>query len=800
MLAFNYVFVTYIGVYAPDCIPLCYVDNIQLVASTAATLHPGILVLDTFIQAWDLSLDAAKSYGWACSAIDRAHLKAFGYSVQLHCRDLGAQMHYARKPAKGVLKQRLATVAPLWTLLRNSLAKGWFRKLAIRVAIWPKVLHSCESAWIPDSTLDQLRSRCMFALKWNRAGASPVVRWSWKQAIGHDPAFVQLWNVLSNFWKLTRQFTFVQEAWMAVAATGQCGCGFLHAVWSALLALQWSLTDDWILQVGPFTLAWFDLGLDTMKILIAHFWQQTMCPKVAHRKDFHGLQDIDIECSFRSFKVTDAATAELIDTIQDGTFCTASVFSKFDPCRSENCQLCGCPDDLKHRCCDCPRFEEVRRRHAGALQRWTDMPRYFTDHGLVRQNPFLEDHWRFLLTMRDELETYHVHPTIGAHFDIFTDGSCRKPTSSTKRLAAWAAIVMTTNQVLSCGFVPGLVQTIEVAELLSVLSVLNWLLRFQVSALIHSDSAFVVDGLTLLRTSRKVPCRWKHQELWGKALQMICQLDDNQWNIHKVGSHSDPSLVNEPIYEWWIAGNSKADAAASRAFQLSHPAFLSNYDKLCKHHDVQTCLVQEQLAFLHDIAKHTFEGPEHVVFDEEEIPLSTLSLNWSSNESLIFSQIPSDFVFDVQSLGGFTAQFCDSLLSYILDLDMVAVNSRYVTGVELLAGFVFVHQGSVPFAKQSSGQVIYEDPLGIRAGGLQRHTIATALRIFRLAVERILKLAGAQFSCLRTNRVDLGLMVNQRSLLIGWPDQVESVVSVKVRDWFSTRPHRKACDLARPLS
>ena len=210
-------------------------------------------------------------------------------------------------------------------------------------------------------------------------------------------------------------------------------------------------------------------------------------------------------------------------------------------------------------------------------------------------------------------------------------------------------------------------------------------------------------------------------------------------------------------------------------------------------------MVREQLAFLLDIAKHTLENTQDVVFDEEDIPVGSLCLNWVSNESALFSQVDPSFEFTVQNLGGFTAQFSNSILAYLIDLDMVAVNSRFVTGIELLAGFVAVHGGEIPFPKQSSGHILYEDPVNIRAGGLQRHTVATAFRIFKIAIETLLPLAGVQYNCIRSNRVDLGLFVDHWSIHIGWPSHVDQVVSAKVRDWFCNRPYRKACDLARPL-
>eukprot|EP00435_Cladocopium_sp_Y103_P007465 s1296_g2.t1 len=125
-LGFNIVFDCYVRQYAPSCIPWCFVDNLQLLSSVAADLHAGTLVVDAFMEAWDLSLDPQKNFTWATNSRQRALLKAIGHLVRLASKDLGAQMHYSQKPSREVLKQRLESVSHFWTLLRHSSASSWF--------------------------------------------------------------------------------------------------------------------------------------------------------------------------------------------------------------------------------------------------------------------------------------------------------------------------------------------------------------------------------------------------------------------------------------------------------------------------------------------------------------------------------------------------------------------------------------------------------------------------------------------------------------------------------------------------
>ena len=107
--------------------------------------------------------------------------------------------------------------------------------------------------------------------------------------------------------------------------------------------------------------------------------------------------------------------------------------------------------------------------------------------------------------------------------------------------------------------------------------------------------------------------------------------------------------------------------------------------------------MEEQLDFLLELAHATQEQSGFTDMDDECLPVSSLCLQWSPNECDLFTQFPEEGLngLDVQLFGGFTVQFCDSVLQYFLDLEAHQV--RFVTGLELLAGFLVLHGGSIPF-------------------------------------------------------------------------------------------------------
>ena len=801
MLCFNCVFDAYIKVFAPETIPFAYVDNIQLISSTAAMLQPGILVMQTFMDAWDLSLDPDKSYAWSSATTQRTHLRGFGHMVRLSGRDLGAQMTYSKVTRKTVFHQRLDSVAHMWTLLRRSSAPTWFRKLALRMALLPKLLHGCENAWIPRSTLDKLRSRCMFALGWDRAGANPLVRWALMQPTGSDPEFYQLWQVLTCFWRLSRLFPMVRAAWGMTRQADELAPGPLQSMDAALDLLGWCLDADWMLHMDDFVCSWWLLNLDTLKILARHFWQQSLCSRW-NRKDFSGLSSIDVEVSF-SFRTPNLATNELLSTIQDGSFYTSNILAKFDVTKPAKCAWCGVEDDLQHRALHCPRYASVRDEHPDVSGRWPHMTRAFNEHGLVQANPHLWQHWQALMSLPDTTEVFYFEVDRGGPFHLFSDGSCTDGESCIKRLAAWGVIEMSSNRVVARGVIPGLLQTIDVAELTGAVSALRWTLKCHAQVVLHVDSQYVHDGLLALLERGFVPHHWRSQTLWHQALDILRQLDAGQFQVHKVFSHYDEAAAPTCVDEWMIRGNDKADAVASRAHELRPLSFHHNHRSLCQHHDRMTELVHSQLKFLLALAQQDLAEPSrHHNFDIEDLPLGALVQNTEPNDCALAAQFELETInlLPDRCAAGFSRRFSSEILTLLLDCDTTAAHARHVTGVEFLAAYLTLYQGHIPVPRIVNGCQIYEDQDAVVVGGLIRHTIASAIQILRKCLGSIF----AQFGILphlgRANRPDLGLFMSVWSIRVGWPDHVESASRVLVHQWFASRCVRRTCDLARPLN
>ena len=257
----------------------------------------------------------------------------------------------------------------------------------------------------------------------------------------------------------------------------------------------------------------------------------------------------------------------------------------------------------------------------------------------------------------------------------------------------------------------------------------------------------------------------------------------------------------DTVSEWLIHGNRKADDAAGRVFSRCPSEFWSNYLNLCTHHERGKIFVCEQISMLLDVARSVFDARALPDEDQEGTLISSLALQWLPNQSDLAMQFPLDGLnsLSVQQLGGFSAQFSSSVLEFLRSLDYEAPSARYVTGLELLCGFLVLFKGSIPHQRVESGTLLFLDPSTTRAGGLMRHTIASALKIFKIAVEKILSLLEVQYHVSSRCRPDLGVHVKSWSLLVGWPFDVDQKVGEVLKTWFAPRAYRRACDLARPI-
>ena len=795
-LAFNMALDTYLQIYSPTVACPVFVDNIQLVADRLGSLCHGVNILQVFMDAWDIQLDPGKCYAWATSADDRHALRSFGYSTRLAAKDLGAQMVYSKVSRTQVAQGRIAAASEHWQILRASSAPRWAKLLAIRTITWPKILHGVANRLLPLTATDHLRSAAMRALGWDRAGASPHIRWSLMQVPLMDPEFQQLWQVLSTFWRMVHQFPLILDLWLQ----SRCHPGFqsqgpLHVVEQCLGYLDWHIDAQLYLWIQHLRLSFWTLSLESLQILLQHSWRQIVCRKVRHRKDFAGFSSINWEASFRALVYPQMDAAELLATVQDGTFFTSQAKAHFDGEHSGLCCTCQVPDTVTHRALHCPDYQHVRLRYPAEVRLWPQRSVAFTHHGLHPANPLQWDYWGALLSLPDRREEFLDLKVWSDHTFIFTDGSCSSPRTPSKALAAWAVTTMEPPRTLAQGPVPGLVQSIDVAETMAVHAAFLWVLRTGGSATIFTDSQYAFDNFRYLQTHDDVPARWKHQVLWQQAHLTVKQIDPGRITLQKISSHLSAEECASPSEDWTRLGNDFVDQIAKWQNQMRPPDFQQIYQAFCLEEDRARNATRSQQLFLMELAQTSLNRPTES-YDPEVETLNELSADLEANDASLAAQFGPEVLSHQISLGKFSARQVGDLVSWLTAVDLTSPHKCRVTLLELVVGFA-LDGYRMPFTEHQAGG-FFLDSREVPCGVLIRPTLATELAtfsdLFSLVTEHFqLSLDNGLKAC-----PHLRVFRRMPYVCLGWGGSLASRVSSELLRFTSSWPIRYARDLARP--
>ena len=797
MIGFNIALATYLKVYAPQIAAPAFVDNLQLLASSVGTLHHGVGVLSTFLEAWDLKLDPRKSFAWAMSTHDRKFLRLLQYQVLYSAKDLGAQMCYSKLSRSQVAQQRLESVQPLWQILRRSSAPRWNKLLTIRTLIWPKALHGAPNRMVPQTTLKSLRSHAMTALGWNRGGANPIVRWAMMQQPLNDPEFFQLWDSLLTSWRMFRAFDIVRQLWISfVRALHVPGQGPLHVVMQVCDTLGWFLDEDLQMWIHGQPWSFIDMSAAELRLFAVEDWRQTLCARLSHRMDFQGLPTIDTRASF-SFNSKDIAQVELIATLQDGTFYTSSQKAKFDPQFTGFCSRCDVEDTLEHRAIHCPEYAAIRQHFPRQVRQWPTKPTSFTHHGLLPRNPHLWTYWISLANLPDLREAFFRSPVDSGIQCLFVDGSCTEPREPFLSLASWSMVAMEPKTILAGGPLHGVLQSVDRAEVCALHSAAIWALQSPQPTVAFSDSTYALHGFSYLWAHRFVPSHWKNEDLWSQVLNTLLQLAPNHFVWRKVAAHCNLDEAWDPCEEFLYAGNALADETAKR-FNLQRSAdFHECYTALRAHDQQAKYQGRSQLAFLLALAQKDLSIPSSSSTDPEEIPLSALCNEGQPNMANLAAQL-----LDGHLSGSFPDTFplsyVQTLTEWVAGIDITASICRPVTYLELMTGFFLTTNTSFPVPIERSGSCCYVFRDEVVSGGLVRQTAAALILGFRKALDLIFATLAVSVTRTESNRPAAGVIRNLSGIVVGWPSDLASQVDCFLLDWVGSRPVRRACDLARP--
>lgn len=353
--------------------------------------------------------------------------------------------------------------------------------------------------------------------------------------------------------------------------------GALHEVlYQRIQQLGWRVVTGSIVTDG---LGSFDLlHCDWHSLLqrVHSAWTRVVAGRVAHRPTFKAFAQVDRVATRKSVLCLCDYEQGIMRRHLNGSQGDNSVSCKWTSSGSDRCVLCGLPDSMQHRLWECAQAADLRLE----LEPWVldvvdDVPEVCRLHGWTLQSPLQEDWRRYLLSLSSgvpkPLGVMPQHVIV----DLFTDGSCLWPSEPAYRLASFSVIMAPPLdfdncsggfQVLAAAPLAGLVQTAYRAELMGLLTALQFAVWFHWHVRIWCDCESVLTKFELLRQGlRSVRPSMPHFDLWTQVQQCATQLGDGRIQVVKVPAHEDRSKVDSAFEQWMVQGNEIADLAAKQA-------------------------------------------------------------------------------------------------------------------------------------------------------------------------------------------------------------------------------------------
>lgn len=595
MLLCNIVLHRYMSLAEPSVRLWSYVDNWEIVGSTAPAVQHALVRLEAFASLMDLSLDQSKSVLWALQADDRRDLRQQGFAVTRNIRDLGGHLQLSRQQTNATLTQKCQALRVLWSKIAASKAPIEQKCKVIRVKAWPRGLHACPGVHICSATFNDLRSRANKALGLKKAGVNTKMFLALLLHPAHDPEGYAIQVCLKAFRKIVAADlcgAYFQEI-SQVPERHRCP-GPLGVLVSRLEVVGWThshnttFVDQHGLEVDI-----LNHPLQEVMFRAFHAFQQHMGQKMATRVGFAGIQCVDAKTTCQNLKHLTCDQKGLMRQLMIGAFITEDHLGGAyqEPTEQRVCKFCGCSDSINHRHWECIATEDSRKLISAESRHIIDngFP-CFRERAWAVEPPEVVLFRQALSTIVDTTDDFHWFPLYESVLDVFPDGTGVDPRWPESRLVAWAWCVAACHDpprfVPVAGGVPGLHQTVGRAEAMAVLSILKFAFKHSQSVRIWCDNDLVVTRFhKIVDGSLVVDKNISDEDIWGPISDLLRRIRFPV-SIHKVVSHQNVDCLNS-VEQWISLGNSQADFHAARALQNLPTSVLElqqRVSKTCSQH------------------------------------------------------------------------------------------------------------------------------------------------------------------------------------------------------------------------
>ena len=602
-----------------------YVDNFALQTENADALLEAVTVVNESVEQFGMQIDSHKTRVWATVSSFRATLRDHGQVLQQAGRDLGGHMQFDHRCTNSSVTSKMQDLAPMWSKLSRSLANTQQKLKAARQSAWPRAFHSGSIVHLGWHRVHKQRVQLMKAIGYSQPSASSLIQFGLSMQPKNDPGFWLLAQSLRHFRKFADEH---MSQWILEVAAqrpthhepGPCG-----VLLSRLQDVQWQHVQKTVFRDQHGSLLDISqMPVQELDIRLRDAWWLMIAQQAAKRKDFAGIQNVDVALSFSNWKSHPPDAQGYLRVLMNGSqICANRHYADAETCQ---CKFCGEQDSVKHRHWECEGTAESRKQlRPDTLSRISELPPCTTLHGWAIMSAHLQSFRSQLVAIPQTTHLFAFPPEMWRHSlgcDLFPDGSADHPRCPTTRIASWAVCIAHWEDPeqyvqLSAGIVPGLCQTVLRAEISAMISCLTFLSEMPCGGRVWTDNATVLDRTNaILQGVFQIQANTPDGDLWRQVAALAPVVRDKVV-IAKVYSHIDSSTLSA-AEQWVVRGNSAADQAAQLAHEHAEPSLLREAAQLREAQQKEKTLINDLHAHFVRVARQFVESPA-VSVDPEKL-------------------------------------------------------------------------------------------------------------------------------------------------------------------------------------
>lgn len=655
-------------------LPTAYADNWAYRCKTTQENQDTIELTKSFTDSLFLKIDWTKTWCWSTQTTGKPRWKSkmreiFPPAVAVQflatARELGYTLHYNKVHSRATQKQRhdiaLKHIAKAKNPQLSLHTRAKICAFAITRAFWGTETYAVGSQWYK-----QIRSAIAKTLLFDKKHTNPYLATMCLSKHVCDPEYYVIRQTL----RAAR--LFLQRALPDIAAD------FLHLasapapsirnVWGPagtlafqLAKLGWSINNRGVVYTDThYEFSLIKENRLTYEKFLQHSWMKHLSQFCLNRQEWKQTPIIDRQATLKLIASLPEDLVPTTTTYVTGASMTAQQTHHFTE-DDTTCRLCSMEDSVTHRLLDCPATQHLRGDHEQIVAHLREVETIHHSFPLVYQSPWFEFNHVYHQTRPPPqlsqvvLDNMRQEARRGLMPQVFSDGSCVRPTHEAFRRAAFAVVyhpritqeqakaalhqyhqhstMISTFQVLTTAETAG-VQTIPRAELQAIMP----LMALDYDIEVVTDSAYVMETMALLETVDDLNLLSSLNN-FDLLQAMFSRRRTHRLHLVKVKAHALDSNRADIDDQWLKLGNEMADRTAKMALQHFQAIVPLHLD--FAEHLVHINLRRLQFEYFHQV--HTTRARAIEQLDLPE-PLGTQRMPWTQQIQVLAQWVPQQFI------------------------------------------------------------------------------------------------------------------------------------------------------------